>query len=280
MIYLDGRKWKKIFLKNFKKQIHLLEMHPCLAVLSIGNDLVENSFLKAIQSMCSMIGCELVVYHYEDLLEKDLMRLLWNVNQDSRITSVLVMLPIPNRVLLEKIKNSLSYQKDVDGITYQNQLLQIQKCGGFLPCAVLGIKLLLDCYNINIEKKHVVIMNRTERIGKPFLEFFLSQNCTVTVVHRHTTHLNDYLKKADIVVSAVGSGSIFSTKQLKEDAILFDLGMKDVNGKICGDFQIDLACKLKYVCTFRDSGAMTIVGLAQNILTSYYLNFKDSDLFL
>jgi len=154
------------------------------------------------------------------------------------------------------------------------------KNGGFIPCTALGIINLLNSYNINIDGENIVIINRSDIIGKPLLQYFLSKDSTVTMCHSKTKNLQNYLKNADIIISATGCPNLINAKFLKDGSIVIDAGTCYQDEKIIGDVNREEANpNIKYITPLIGGvGPMTIASLAENILKSYYIQTKNKEL--
>lgn len=278
MEYLNGKNLQKNLLNNIKEEILLLGIKPTLAIISTYDNKVNNLFIRQIKKMCYYVGYECIYYHYEDVSEETLYNLVKKLNSDNKITSILLVQPLLKHLQTIKIRNSITPNKDVDGISDLSRINFFDGEGGFVPSTVLGIKILLEGYNINIKGKKVVIVNRNEMIGKTLLNYFLINDCTVTITHSKTNDLESYLKDADIVITAIGKANSFKLDLFKEDSVIIDIGIDEVDGNYYGD--IELAniedSKISYLAkSIGGVGPMTIAALAQNILKSYYLNVGD-----
>lgn len=279
MKYLDGKKLQKNFLNDIQQTVQLLGIKPVLAVLTISLDPEESHFYKEIKKMCEYVGYQVLHYSYAYLSQDKVMTLIQELNKRKEVTSILIETPIPDYLDQTKLNSSLNPTKDIDGIHPQNKLKRISQDGGFLPCVVLGLILLLKSYSMDMNSQNVVIINRSERIGKPLLEYFLEKNCTVTICHSQTKNLEDYLKNADIVVSGVGKPKFLDSSMMKENSVVIDLGISIQNGKSIGDIEWKEESNIKYaVPSVGGTGPMTIAAMAQNILKSAYLsNQKETE---
>ena len=277
MEFLDGKKLQKQTLQEIKNLVELLEIKPTLAVISIGEDPINNVFFQQKKKMCQEVGFKIILHHYEDISESSLISLIKKLNCDDDITSILLEMPIPSHLSLATIRNTILPEKDIEGVTTTNQMKVQTNSGGFIPCTALGIINLLTSYNIDVKEKNIVIINRSELIGKPLFHMFLKQDATITLCHRQTKNLKNYLKDADIVISATGSPYFLTTKDFKENSIVIDAGMSEEEQKIVGDIDFDSDENLlQYaVRPIGGVGPMTIAAIAENILKSYYLQSKN-----
>lgn len=280
MEYLNGKNLQKKILNKIREEVLLLGIQPVVAVVSTGDNEVNQLFFRQIKNMCEFVGYQIKHYHYEDVSEETLYQLIQNLNQDSKITSVLILNPLLKHLQTRKIRNAILFEKDIDGMNDFSRIRYFDGEGGFLPATVLGMISLLEGYTINIKEKNVVIINRGEMIGKTLVNYFLMQDCTVTICHSKTKQLEKYLKEADIVITAMGKANFISSEYLKEDSIIIDIGIEFIDDSYYGDVEMldEESTKIAYFAkSIGGVGPMTIAALAQNILKSYYLKEGDKE---
>lgn len=280
MQYLDGKNLQKIFLNEIKEEVLLLGIKPLLVVISTGDNNVNEFFIRQVKKMCDFVHFEVQHYHYADVSEGTLYQLIDKFNHDSKVTSILVVNPLMKHLQTAKIRNAIRLKKDVDGMNDFSRINYFDGEVGFLPATVLGIKYLLEGYSINVKEKDVVIVNRGEMLGKTLANYFLKEDCTVTICHSKTNNLVDYLKKADIVITAMGNANVISSDIFKENSIVIDIGIDEINGTYYGDVSVidEEINNISYLAkSIGGVGPMTIAALAQNILKSYYLSMEDKE---
>ena len=280
MQYLDGKNLQKKILKQIKEEVNLLKIKPILAVISIGDNSVNEAFFQQIKKMCVYVGYELEYYHYEDISLGTLLNLIKKLNESKKITSILILRPLLEHLPVLEVNNMILSSKDIDGVTNINQMKFQNREGGFISGTALGIIHLLEDYGIDMQQKNVVIINRSKEIGQTLFHYFLNKDCTVTVCHSKNKNLNEYIKQADIVVTAVGKANLFSLSVFKENSVVIDVGLECLDGKILGDIDVsnEEDCKISYlVKAIGGVGPMTIAALAENILKSYYLKVEDKE---
>lgn len=277
MEFIDGKKLQKNFLNEIKKTVELLEIKPTLAIISIGENKINDIFYNEKIKMCKYVGYNFLKYHYEDISMDYLLRLIDTLNNDSNVHAIMIELPILEHLDYFTIRNSISPAKDIECITDYNRIKILNNEAVFISPTVLGILRTFESYNINTNSQNVVIINRSEMIGKAFIPYFLKQNCTISICHRGTKDLTNYLKNADIVISATGKAKFLKSKDFKKDSIVIDIGMSIVDEKIVGDIDFaDKNSKIKYAMkAIGGTGSMTIAAIAENILKSYYLTAKN-----
>ncbi|CDE44246.1 bifunctional protein FolD [Clostridium sp. CAG:768] len=267
-IILDGKKLRDKIFENLKQKLNNMSEKPTLAVILVGDDPASQIYVKNKKKTAENLGINSIVINYpSNISENILLDKIQELNNDNKITAILVQLPLPKHIDKFKIIDTIAPEKDVDGLTpYNSGKLFSGEEPYVYPCTPKGILLLLDEYNIELAGKHVVVIGRSNLVGKPVAQMLLNRNATVTMCHSHTKNLSDITKTADIVVSAVGK-NIIGEKMLKSDCVVVDVGIfKDVNGKICGDVDFTSASKIAaYISPVPGGvGPMTIASLMLN----------------
>lgn len=267
-IILDGKKLRDKIFENLKQRLNNMSEKPTLAVILVGDDPASQIYVKNKKKTAENLGINSIVINYpSNISENILLDKIQELNNDNKITAILVQLPLPKHIDKFKIIDAIAPEKDVDGLTpYNSGKLFSGEEPYVYPCTPKGILLLLDEYNIELASKHVVVIGRSNLVGKPVAQMLLNRNATVTMCHSHTKNLSDITKTADIVVSAVGK-NIIGEKMLKSDCVVVDVGIfKDINGKICGDVDFASASKIAaYISPVPGGvGPMTIASLMLN----------------
>lgn len=280
-IILDGKKLRDKLLDGLKLKIDKLDKKPSLAVILVGEDAASKIYVNNKKKMAEKIGINSQIINYpSDINEDKLLEKIEELNADDSVNAILVQLPLPKHIDKFKIINAISPLKDVDGFTSENsgKLFTGQKPYAY-PCTPKGILLLLDEYGINPEGKHVVVIGRSNIVGKPLAVMMLNRNATVTVCHSKTKNLAEITKTADILVSAVGEKVIEDSSMMKVDSIMVDVGIfKDENGKTRGDVNFDGISKVtSYISPVPGGvGPMTIASLMINTFELFELQNKRS----
>lgn len=267
-IILDGKKLRDKIFENLKQKLNNMSEKPTLAVILVGENPASQIYVRNKKKTAENLGINSIVINYpSNISEKILLDKIQELNNDNKITAILVQLPLPKHIDKFKIIDAIAPEKDVDGLTpYNSGKLFSGEEPYVYPCTPKGILLLLDEYNIELAGKHVVVIGRSNLVGKPVAQMLLNRNATVTMCHSHTKNLSDITKTADIVVSAVGK-NIIGEKMLKSDCVVVDVGIfKDINGKICGDVDFTSASKIAaYISPVPGGvGPMTIASLMLN----------------
>ena len=280
-VILDGKKLRDKLLDDLKLKIDNLETKPSLAVILVGEDAASKIYVNNKRKMAEKIGIASQIITYPTTVsEEELLTKINELNNDGSVNAILVQLPLPKHIDKFKIINAISPLKDVDGFTSENsgKLFTGQKPYAY-PCTPKGILLLLDEYGINPEGKHVVVIGRSNIVGKPLAVMLLNRNATVTVCHSKTKNLAEITKTADILVSAVGEKVIEDSSMMKVDSIMVDVGIfKDENGKTRGDVNFDEISKVtSYISPVPGGvGPMTIASLMLNTFELFELQNKRS----
>ncbi|WP_163184266.1 bifunctional methylenetetrahydrofolate dehydrogenase/methenyltetrahydrofolate cyclohydrolase FolD [Neobacillus sedimentimangrovi] len=245
---------------------------PGLAVILVGNNHASRTYVTNKQKTCQELGMNSVLIEMpEEVSEDELLSRIEELNHDPQIHGILVQLPLPAHINETKVIESISPNKDVDGFHPINIGRMMTGQNTFLPCTPYGIMVLLEETGISIEGKHVVVVGRSNIVGKPAGQLFLNQHATVTYCHSRTKDLKVHTKQADILVAAVGIPNFITADHVKEGAIVIDVGInRNEAGKLCGDVAFDeVSKKASYITPVpKGVGPMTITMLMYNTLKS------------
>ena len=267
-VILDGKKLRDKILSDLKLKIDKFEKKPKLVVILAGDNPASKIYVNNKKKTAEKLGILSQVIEYpSNVSENELLDKISELNKDETVTAVLVQLPLPSHISNENIMNSIAPEKDVDGFTPYNfgKLFSGEEPMVY-PCTPKGILLLLKEYDIELEGKHVVIIGRSNIVGRPLSQMMLNKNATVTVCHSHTKNLPDIIKTADVVVSAAGK-NIIKGEMLKNNCVVVDVGIfKDENGKTRGDVDFESASRIaSYISPVPGGvGPMTITSLMLN----------------
>lgn len=245
-IILDGKKLRDKILEDLKVKVASLNGKPKLVVILVGTNPASIIYVNNKKKTAEKLGIESVILQLSpDITQQQLLEYIEELNNDETVTALLVQLPLPPHINKLEILKAIKPEKDVDGFTPYNSGLLFSGAEPYVyPATPKGILLLLDEYNIDIEGKHVVIVGRSNIVGKPLAQMMLNRNATVTICHSHTKNLSDITKTADILVSAVG-GKIIEENMLKFGCIVVDVGIfKDESGKLRGDVDFENVSKI------------------------------------
>lgn len=269
-VILDGKKLRDKILEELKLKVASLTVVPKLVVISVGDDPASQIYVNNKKKYAEKIGIAAEIIGYpEDVTQPVLLKKIDELNNDTTVTAILVQLPLPKHIDKLKILTAIDPKKDVDGFTPYNSGLLFSGAKPYAyPATPRGILRLLDEYNIELDGKHVVVVGRSNIVGKPLAQMMLNRNATVTVCHSHTKNLAEITKTADILVSAAG-GKIIEDNMLKSNCVVIDVGIfRDDNGKLRGDVNFETVSKIASHITPVPGGVgpMTIASLMLNIV--------------
>lgn len=272
---LDGKNLREKLLTSLKQKVDGFQIKPTLVVILVGENPASKIYVNNKKKTAEKLGINSLVINYpENVSEAELLSKIDELNNDKNVTAILVQLPLPEHISKENVINSISPQKDVDGFTpYNFGKLFSGEIPTVYPCTPKGILLLLDEYGIALEGKHVVVVGRSNIVGRPLSQMLLNRNATVTVCHSRSNL--DIIKTADIVISAVGK-NIIKGEMLKSGCVVVDVGIfKDENGKTRGDVDFESASQVaSYISPVPGGvGPMTIASLMLNTVELFEQNF-------
>ncbi len=272
---LDGKAISNKIKEDLTKRVKNYLVKPCLAVIQIGNNEVSNIYVKSKEKACNQIGIYFIhVKFEEDVSEQEVINKIIELNNDSYVNGILLQLPLPKKFNQYKLLNLISKTKDVDGLTDINMGLLFKNHNNLVPCTPLGIVNLLKEYNIDMVGKHAVIIGRSNLVGKPLAMLLLQEDATVTVCHSKTNNLKEITKQADILISAVGQKNLVTKDMVKENAVIIDVGMNRVDGKLYGDVDFENVKDIvSYITPVPGGvGPMTVAMLLSNVVKNYEKN--------
>lgn len=241
---IDGREVSKSIKENIKNfvenRIKENKKVPKMASILVGNDGGSKYYLNSQEKIATSLGVlfEKIILD-ENIKEEELLSEIYRLNNDEGIHGIMIQLPLPKHIDEKRVVNSISSKKDIDCLTYENVGKLYLGEDTFLPCTPNSIITLLKEYNVDIEGKEVVILGRSNIVGKPAFEMFLSENATVTICHSKTKNLKEICKRADILVVAIGRAKFITSEYVKKGAVIIDVGTSSFEGKITGDVDFD-----------------------------------------
>jgi methylenetetrahydrofolate dehydrogenase (NADP+) / methenyltetrahydrofolate cyclohydrolase len=254
-----------IEIQNLKKS----NIYPCLSTILVGDDPASAIYIRNKHRACSEVGIETNDNKLESSIkEKKLIELIKTLNEDKKVHGILMQLPLPDHINQFNVINTIEPQKDIDGLTYYNAGLLLNKKPSFIPCTPLGVMELLKYYNVELKGKDAIIINRSILVGKPLALLFLDEDATVTICHSNTKNLEEKIRNSDIVVTAIGNRKLFTLTAdlVRDDAIVIDIGISRANGKVIGDADYENVSKKVLGITPVPGGVgpMTIAMLLKN----------------
>ena len=244
---------------------------PILAVITIGDDAASAVYVRNKKKACEYVGFSFMHFDYlSEVKESVVIRKIKELNRDKTVNGILLQLPIPDHFNLEKIINTIDPRKDVDGLTTTNMGKLLSGNYGMIPCTPRGIIEILDYYNVSLEGKNVCVIGRSHLVGKPIAMLCCDRNATVSICHSKTKNLKDYTSKADILIVAVGKKWLIDKSMIKKDAVIIDVGINSVEGKLYGDVNPDVEEKCSMLTPVPGGvGPMTVACLLKNTYQAY-----------
>lgn len=272
---IDGKAIRDYNLDLMKKEVALLNeqgIHPCLAVIIVGSDPASRVYVNNKKAACEKTGIISREYALpEETSEEELLGLIDTLNNDSEVSGILCQLPLPEHIDKEKILERILPSKDVDCFHPENIGRLSIGNGTLLPCTPNGVMKLLEYEGIEVAGKRVVIVGRSNIVGKPLAMLMLAANATVTVCHSKTVNLSEITRQADILVAAVGVPGFVTADMVDDGAVVIDVGInRNVKERLCGDVDFEnVEKKASYITPVPGGvGPMTITMLMRNTITA------------
>lgn len=240
---LDGKAFANLLGQNLKEKVKKLKdegITPHFCVINIGDDPASKIYIRTKKRRAEKMGIIQDIYQMSaDTKQEEAIALIDKLNADPAINGLMVQLPAPKQIDTDALLERIDPNKDVDGLTPAN-IGHLWMGNHFVePATAEGIIALLKHYEIPLEGKNVVIIGRSNIVGKPLAALMLEQNATVTIAHSRTKNLGEITKKADVLVSATGQAFLVKADMVKDGAVVVDVGMKHVDGKLVGDVDFD-----------------------------------------
>lgn len=270
---IDGKNLAKKIRQELKEECDELKnngINPKLAVIMVGDDPASKVYVRNKSRACEDVGIE-----YEEFILKDettqekLIELIKKLNNDKIINGILLQSPIPKHLNINEAFKAITYMKDVDGFTPSSVGKLCIGEDTFISCTPYGVMKMFEEYNIDLTGKDVVILGRSNIVGKPLIQCCLQKNATVTVCHSKTKNLAEHTKRADVVISAIGQSKFVKADMVKDGAVVIDVGInRGEDGKLTGDVDFEnVEKKASYITPVPGGvGPMTIAMLMNNVI--------------
>lgn len=271
-IIMDGKALAKEVTDEIKSSVEKMDKKPCIAVVLVGEDPASKIYIENKIKKTKELGITSVPYILpKETPENIVLDLIESLNSNDDINSILVQLPLPNHISENKVIQTISPEKDVDGFTYSNVAkLVLNENNGIVPCTPQGIVLLLKKYIKNVSGLNVCIIGRSNIVGRPLSVLLLQEDCSVTICHSKTKNLKEHCLSSDIVIACVGQKNLITADMIKEGAVVIDIGINRIEGtkKICGDVNFaEVSKKASFITPVPGGvGPMTIACLMKNTL--------------
>ncbi len=276
MKVINGKEISKEIEVQLKEQVETLKANgkriPKLAVVLVGEDPASQTYVGSKEKACTRVGfLSEVIKMDKDSSTEDVVKEVERLNADESVDGILVQLPLPKQCDSKPVILAIDPSKDVDGLHPINVAKLYAKEDGFVPCTPKGIMTLLDRAEVKLEGANAVVIGRSDLVGRPIAQLLLNKNATVTTCHSRTQDIPTHTKQADIIVVAIGRPNYLDKSYIEKEAVIIDVGINRVDGKLVGDVNYDdVFDSVKAITPVpRGVGPMTIVSLLENTLIAY-----------
>ena len=273
---IDGKKAAAELRSKLKKKVDDLKSKynavPGLTVILVGEDAPSKIYVRNKEKSALEVGLNSEVIRYPaDLEEKALLEKIKELNNDQKVSGILVQLPLPKHIDKRKVIESIAYEKDVDGFHPMNVGNLSSGYDSSIPCTPLGCSLLIKQVEKDLSGKHAVVIGRSNLNGKPMTQLLLKENCTVTITHSRTKDLKTECLRADIIIAAVGIPKLVKEDWIKKGAIVIDVGINKTESGLVGDVDYEEVSKVAKAITPVPGGVgpMTIACLLNNTVECF-----------
>ncbi len=269
---MDGVETSRNLRERLKGEIETDLLTPSLTVIQIGNNKASNIYVRNKKRACEEVGINFNSLKFEDTIGQDVViKEIERLNNDISVNGIIVQLPLPNGFDEGKIINSIDSVKDVDGLTYKNVGNLVLENDCLVSCTPLGVMELLKTYNVALEGKNVVIIGRSNLVGKPLIQLLLHRNATVSICHSYSKDIVSYTKMADVLIVAAGHPNIVTKDMVSDGVVVVDVGINKENDLLCGDVDFKEVCKKASLITPVPGGVgpMTVACLLKNVVKAY-----------
>jgi len=276
---LDGKKIADMRLEILKKEIEDSGFYPRLATVIVGADPASQMYIRMKHRACERVGIGLVGMELAgDATTEQVLKAVTQLNNDTGINGILIQFPLPKQIDTERVITAVHPKKDVDGFHPFNLGLLFSARPRFVPCTPQGIMTLLAEYRVELAGTRAVVVGRSIDVGRPMSALFTNADATVTLCHSKTKNLAEEIKQADILVSAIGKAHFITREMVKHGAVVIDVGINQLNGKLVGDVDFE---KVQNVASAISPvpcgvGPMTIATLMENTYRAASLRTCDT----
>lgn len=272
-VIIDGKELAKKIRANLKIECEELKkknINSKLAVIMVGEDPASKVYVRNKSRACEDVGIKYEEYLLDSkITQKELIELIEKLNNDKTINGILLQSPIPSNLDINEAFRTISPEKDVDGFNPINVGKLVLNQDTFVSCTPYGIMKMFEEYDIDLTGKNVVILGRSNIVGKPLIHCCLNKNATVTSCHSKTQNIAQKAKEADVLISAIGKANFVTADMVKDGAVVIDVGINRLdNGKITGDVDFEsVKEKASYITPVPGGvGPMTIAMLMSNVI--------------
>ena len=271
---LDGKKLSQLLAVKLAKKIKKFKIKPKLVIIQIGDLAESNTYIKNKKIFAEKIGVEALHKKYpNNVRERRIISCILKNNRDPSVHGIMMQLPAPKRLDIEKILESIEPKKDVDGLTSINTKHLFDNNEAFVPATAKGVIGLLEEYKIKLNGTKIVIVGQSSLVGRSAMLALLNKGATVTMCHKDTRNLERETKRAEILITAVGYPKLITRKHISKNQIVVDIGINITKNKIIGDVDYEKVRKIVKAITPVPGGVgpMTVASLFQNLLEAYSL---------
>lgn len=272
-VIIDGKEVAKKTRENLKKEVEELKANnikPKLAVIMVGDNVASKVYVKNKSKACNEVGVEYEEYFLDtNTTQKELINLIKKLNEDTSVNGILLQSPLPSNLDINEAFQTIDYRKDVDGFHPMNVGKLVLGQDTFVSCTPYGIMRLFEEYGIDLCGKNVVILGRSNIVGKPLVQCCLNKNATVTVCHSKTKDVTEVARNADVLISAIGKPNFITENKVKDGAVVIDVGINRLDtGRIVGDVDFEnVSKKASYITPVPGGvGPMTVAMLLNNVV--------------
>ena len=272
-IIIEGKALAKKIRENLKIECDELKTKgilPKLAVIMVGDNPASKVYVRNKSRACDEVGIDYQEYLLgEDATQEELLNLIKDLNADKEVNGILLQSPLPSHLNINEAFKTITYLKDVDGFTPSSVGKLCIGEDTFISCTPYGVIKMFEEYDIDLTGKDVVILGRSNIVGKPLIQCCLQKNATVTVCHSKTKNLKEHTRRADIIIAAIGKSKFVTADMVKEGAVIIDVGInRGEDGKLTGDVDFEeVEKKASYITPVPGGvGPMTIAMLMHNVI--------------
>ena len=252
---------------------------PKLAVIMVGNDQASKVYVRNKSRACNEVGIQYEEYLLdENAKQEELLELIEKLNKDKTVNGILLQSTIPKHLDINEAFKTIKKKKDVDGFTPASVGKLCIGEDTFVSCTPFGVIKMFEEYDIDLNGKDVVILGRSNIVGRPLIQCCLQKNATVTICHSKTKNLKEHTKRADIIISAIGKPKFITEDMVKKGVVVIDVGInRDENGKLVGDVDFEnVEKKASYITPVPGGvGPMTIAMLMHNVIKATKEQYKE-----
>ena len=284
-VIIDGKLLAKKIRADLKVECDELKKEgitPKLAVIMVGDNPASKVYVRNKSRACNEVGIEYQEYLLDGKIsQEELLDLIKTLNKDKTINGILLQSPIPEHLNINEAFKTITYLKDVDGFTPSSVGKLCIGEDTFVSCTPLGIIKMFEEYNIDLNGKDVVILGRSNIVGRPLIQCCLQKNATVTICHSKTKNIEEHTKRADVIISAIGKPKFVTADMVKDGVVIIDVGInRDKNGKLVGDVDFDnVEKKASYITPVPGGvGPITIAMLMNNVIKATKEQYKEKSI--